>query len=313
MKEGEPAMNKDKAPLREWWELLNETQKKRTSKGMLKMINQGPNKYGFPLADPEETESAAPGAPGGGSIGHGGLEEDVEPESFEVHDTLESQIWLDDDQLLPDVRERLLQIAFDFVDAMEIQATPVDIRLTGSLANYNWSKYSDIDLHIVIDFKNLDSDPEMVKKFFDAYRLRWNDKHYITIYGYEVEIYVENVDETHHSSGIYSILHEKWIEIPNPDDAQNGWSESARKKSDDIMTQINLIQHILPRKPKAALRSIERLKKKISNMRTRGLESSAQESSEGNIAFKILRREQALKKLSDLKTQAYDNAFTLGK
>jgi hypothetical protein len=79
------------------------------------------------------------------------------------------------------------------------------------------------------------------------------------------------------------------------------------------MTQINLIQHILPRKPKAALRSIERLKKKISNMRTRGLESSAQESSEGNIAFKILRREQALKKLSDLKTQAYDNAFTLGK
>jgi len=312
-------MNKDKTPLRGWWELLSEDKKpsRKSGKGLERslswFLDKGPQKKGgYPTGRPhfgkkKFNDISAP--PGAGE----GLEEDVEPESFEVHDTLESQIWLDDDQLLPDVRERLLQIAFDFVDAMEIQATPVDIRLTGSLANYNWSKYSDIDLHIVIDFKNLDSDPEMVKKFFDAYRLRWNDKHYITIYGYEVEIYVENVDETHHSSGIYSILHEKWIEIPNPDDAQNGWSESARKKSDDIMTQINLIQHILPRKPKAALRSIERLKKKISNMRTRGLESSAQESSEGNIAFKILRREQALKKLSDLKTQAYDSAFTLGK
>ena len=248
--------------------------------------------------------SAPPGAPGG-------LEEEVDPDSFTPHDVLEPNIWLNDDELKPEVRERLLNIAFDFIDAMDTSVTPQDVRLTGSLANYNWSDYSDVDLHIVVDFSKLDSDPTLVKKFFDAYRLRWNDKHNITIYGYEVEIYVENVGESHHSSGIYSIAREEWIVEPDPDNARLGWSVVARKKSDDILTQINLIQLIVKRKPKAALRSIERLKKKISKMRQQGLKSSDRETSVGNIIFKILRRENALELLSKLKDEAYDSAFTL--
>ena len=74
----------------------------------------------------------------------------------------------------------------------------------------------------------------------------------------------------------------------------------ARLKSDDILQQINLIQRFADSKPEAALSAIERLKAKIRNMRRAGLQSSKQEFSSENIAFKILRREDALQKLNEL-------------
>ena len=78
------------------------------------------------------------------------------------------------------------------------------------------------------------------------------------------------------------------------------------------MTQINLIQSFINKKPKAALRSIDRLKAKIRKMRQSGLDSPEGQYSMENVVFKILRREGALDLLSDLKDQAYDSAFSMG-
>ncbi len=41
-----------------------------------------------------------------------------------------------------EVRERLLVIAYEFIDFLDIDIVVTDIILTGSLSNYNWSKYS---------------------------------------------------------------------------------------------------------------------------------------------------------------------------
>ena len=41
-----------------------------------------------------------------------------------------------------------------------------DILLTGSLANYGWSKYSDVDLHIVIDFDESNHNNKLLKRIF---------------------------------------------------------------------------------------------------------------------------------------------------
>ena len=46
-------------------------------------------------------------------------------------------------------------------------------------------------------------------------------------------------------------------------------------------------------------------------MRRAGLESPNAEFSIENIAFKILRRNEILKQLSDLKTKAYDDMMSL--
>jgi len=139
------------------------------------------------------------------------VQNDFEPiKSFHLKDELNPKIW-DGRELKANVREQLLTISQDFYNTTDLKAKIKDVILTGSLANYNWSeKYSDYDLHILIDFKEVNEDEELVKKFVDAVKNIWNKKYDITIEGYEVEVYIQDVKQLHRSSGIYSILNNKW-------------------------------------------------------------------------------------------------------
>ena len=299
-----------------WREFLAESPKRSSPAGIRRslntLLNTGPHSAGSPFKDEDEhlkgkknrnQISAPPGAPGG-------LEEEVEESSFEMQSELQPEIWLDN-KMWPEVRERLLSIVEDFIEGLDIEITLVDLRLTGSLANYNWSPYSDADVHLVVDFAEIDEDTQLVKSFFDAARARWNDLHDITMYGFEVELYVENIGESHQSSGVYSILKDAWITEPNPRDVEIDFV-TARKKSDDIETQVNLISWMIEGgKLKAALKSIERVKHKIRRMRQAGLDSPQKEFSPENIAFKILRRNDTLAHLSGMKYQAYDKEMSI--
>tara|TARA_Y100000004_G_C8867024_1_gene391573 strand:- start:12 stop:905 length:894 start_codon:yes stop_codon:yes gene_type:complete len=234
------------------------------------------------------------------------LEEEVGPESFETRDTLEPRIW-EDNKLKPEIKDNLIKIAKDFIDGLPVPVKIKDITLTGSLANYNWSNYSDVDLHIIVDFLDVDENRALVKAFFDNARMRWNDKHDIKVKGYDVEIYVEDSRESHKSSGVYSILKDDWNKQPKRFQSSIDFS-AARRKADDIEFQVNIVDNlVISQKYRSALRNIERLKGKIRNMRRAGLESPQQEFSVENITFKILRRNGILDLLDSLKTQAYDS------
>jgi len=308
---------------KEWRQFLAEGAGRGTGAGiersLSRLLDTGPQKEGSPYEN-ERTHfgkkkrkdiSAPPGARGGGSIGHAAsLEEEVEEETFEMQAELQPEIWYGD-KLWPEVRERLLEIVHDFIDGLEVDIFVEDIKLTGSLANYNWSKYSDADLHIVVDFSKIDEDTQLVKSFFDAARARWNDLHAINVYGFEVEIYIENLGDVHYSSGMYSVENDKWIIHPKTQDVNIDFA-TARKKSDDIETRVNLIDYMISAgKLSASLKSIEKVKEKIRKMRQAGLSSPQREFSAENIAFKILRRNNILAKLSQMKRNAYDRHMTL--
>jgi|TARA_A200000159_G_scaffold155011_1_gene168407 hypothetical protein len=238
------------------------------------------------------------------------LEEEVGPESFETRDTLEPRIW-EDDKLKPEIKETLLKIAKDFIEGLPVPVKIKDITLTGSLANYNWSNYSDVDLHIIIDFLDIDENRVLVKAFFDNARMRWNDKHDIKVKGYDVEIYVEDSRESHKSSGVYSVLNDDWNKEPKRFQSSIDFN-AARRKADDIEFQVNIVDNlVISQKYRSALRNVERLKGKIRNMRRAGLESPQQEFSVENITFKILRRNGILDLLDQLKTQAYDSMLDI--
>tara|TARA_Y100000994_G_scaffold55673_1_gene45082 strand:+ start:707 stop:1651 length:945 start_codon:yes stop_codon:yes gene_type:complete len=283
-------------------------------KAVKKLTGQGGNTGGNPrgmkrvtdfLPDKhdEEDMSAPPGAPGG-------LEEEVEESSFDIHDTLEPGLWADDELKEP-LRDRMLKIAKHFMSRLPIEVEMEDVRLTGSLANYNWSNYSDVDLHIVVDFLNVDENRELVKAFFDNARMKWNDKHNIRLKGYDVEIYVEDSGEQHHSSGVYSVLRDEWINKPTKYQSSIDFT-SARRKADDIEFQVNIINNLITTgKLKSAMRNVERLKRKIKNMRRAGLESSKREFSVENIAFKILRRNGILDQLENQKNKIYDETMSM--
>lgn len=247
--------------------------------------------------------SAPPGAAGG-------LEEEVEPESFDFHDTLEPRLW-NGMTMKPIIRDRLLKVANFFINKLPIEVDIKDIRLTGSLANYNWSNYSDVDLHIVVDFLQVDENTKLVKAFFDNTRMRWNQTHQIQIKGYDVEIYVEDAGEQHLSSGVYSVLNNDWVKQPSKFQSQIDFP-AARRKADDIEFQVNVVNNqISAGRTKSALKNIERLKAKIKNMRRAGLESRKREFSVENIAFKILRRAGVLDILNDLKNNLYDDIMSI--
>ena len=86
--------------------------------------------------------------------------------SFLINKDLESTFWPLDNKLNPSIRKKLIQIAKDFFDGLDLNGAELkDITFTGSLANYNWSPYSDIDLHLIVDFKEVNDDVELVKIF----------------------------------------------------------------------------------------------------------------------------------------------------
>lgn len=235
---------------------------------------------------------------------------EVDPEGFQINDELEPNIWKGE-QLRPFIGKKLMEIANDFIDGLPFNVEIQDVRFTGSLANYNWSKYSDIDLHIVVDFSELDDNKELVKEMFDAKRLRWNEHHDITLKGYEVELYIEDESEEHSSSGVYSVMNDEWINKPERTDTSIDL-DTAKKKASDIEQQIASIDAMFSRREfEKVIRHVDRLKKKIRTMRQAGLDTEAMEFSPENIAFKLLRRNDMLDILTKLKYKAYDQSMTL--
>ena len=128
-------------------------------------------------------------------------------------DTLNPKIWTDM-EIDPEVQSQLKAIAEDILKNIEIQAEIKDIVITGSTASYNWHKFSDIDLHILMDFKEIDKNLELVKRMLDQTRINWNKTHNIFIRGHEVELYFQDINEPHKAVGIWSILKEEWVSDP---------------------------------------------------------------------------------------------------
>ena len=230
----------------------------------------------------------------------------VDAEGFRIHDTLEQKIW-SGEELKPDIRERLIKIVEDFVEGLPVSVEVKDITLTGSLANYNWSRYSDVDLHVIVDFDAIDENTDLVKGFFDAQRARWNERHDIKMHGYDVEIYVENDKEEHLSTGVYSIMNDNWLVHPERIERSIDL-ETAKKKAEDFDDRLQKIKDLYQdNEYQKVIDQVDRLKQKIRDMRSAGLESEEMEYSPENIAFKLLRRSSILNKLTKLKYNAYDD------
>ena len=241
-----------------------------------------------------------------------GIAETIEKaalKSFDIQDSLEPEIW-EGDKLNPEVRDNLLKIVKDFLIDLPFKIEPEDITLTGSLANYNWSKYSDIDLHIVMSFSKIDENVELVRELFRNLQANWNAKHDIRMSGYEVEIYFQDSEEPHISTGLYSIQDDKWLKKPQKETIYLDYA-NMEKKARDLSDRISTIESMMQADDlDTVLDTVDRLRQKIRNMRKTGLEDTGQYSVE-NLAFKVLRRSGELDRLAGLKAKVYDKSLSL--
>lgn len=235
----------------------------------------------------------------------------IDFKSLSVKNDLNPDIWNSDKTLKPEVREKLMKIAKDFFQDLEIPwAQLEDVIFTGSLANYNWSKFSDIDLHLVINFDLVDEKTDFVEEYFSARKNLWNDMHDIKIHDFDVEVYVQNEKEPHYSSGVFSVLNDKWIVEPKKEKPLIQ-KEAVGRKIKVVMRLIDdVIKVSRDEDHQKTIDRAEQLTDKIKKMRTCGLEKGGEFSVE-NLVFKILRRNGYLDKLWDAKIEAYDKMMSI--
>jgi len=234
--------------------------------------------------------------------------------SFIPKTSLNPKIWEKVDgtvKMKRDVRDKLLEIAHQFIEFLDVDIVVTDIILTGSLSNYNWSRYSDFDLHVVANFSQYNEKQiELYEKFFNLKKILFNQKHDIKLFGYEVELYVQNEVETHFSSGVYSVLYDDWSNKPKKESV-NIDRRLLKKKTKQWMDIIdNLIENIEGEDLETAKELLSKYKDKLKKYRTSGLESRGEYSTE-NLVFKILRRNGYIEKLHDASIGLLDDRLSM--
>jgi hypothetical protein len=232
--------------------------------------------------------------------------------SFSIKDTLNPKIW--DNPSTPSsakmkkkVLDGLTKIADEFIDFLGEDIVVDDVVLTGSLSNFNWSEYSDFDLHILIDYNQFGKQSELYKKLFDLKKQVFNEKHNIKIFGYDVELYAQDVQEEHTAAGMYSIMENEWIEVPKKikDDVDRDLLttkiKSWVKKIDSALNSS---------KSGEDGKNLKKIKDKIKEYRKSGLEKGGEFSYE-NLVFKFLRRSGHIEKLFDVQNKLTDKELSI--
>jgi len=221
---------------------------------------------------------------------------------------LEPNLWARNGILHPEVRLNLLRVAKDFFDGLGIaKETLADVQLTGSLASFAWSKHSDIDLHLIVDFSAVPADVDVAERYFDAIKNLWNEQHRVMIKGYEVEIYVENVSSQHVSNGLYSLVKGAWLEIPVRDAERGADDLDVIAKADkwSRMVEWEAYDPFVSGDHERVVRATKSLSARFKRWRQCGLDRMGLSSVE-NLAYKLLRRRGHIKALRDLSRISYD-------
>ena len=243
--------------------------------------------------------------------------------SFKLQDELNPKIWYlpnekymgdtegQKEKMRPEIRKRLVLIAKYFIDSFNLDIKIKDIIITGSLVNYNWSRYSDVDLHILIDFKQFPTEQqETYKELLNLKKTIFNLKYDIKVKGFDVEVYAQDDSESHFSTGTYSVKDNKWINYPKKENVKID-NQSIASKASQWMKLIDVaVQESKEGNLEEGLEILKKCREKLKKFRQAGLEKKGEYSNE-NLVFKVLRRNGSIEKLMDSQSELMNKKLTL--
>lgn len=217
-------------------------------------------------------------------------------EKLELHNSLNPKIW-EDNELKPSVNDKIIEIVDQFQEDLDYPIDIVDIRIVGSNASYNYTEFSDLDIHLVVNMELMDMSQDVSQIFFNLAKTNFNNKYDISIKGINAELYVEDVNSTAITNGIYSIYQQRWVKFPKkivPPDVDI---------SKELVIFTDRIHTILS---KGNINSITKLINDLYIMRKDSLDSAG-EYGKGNQLFKELRNQGLLddlkSKLNEIKSK----------
>ena len=232
--------------------------------------------------------------------------------SFSVQETLNPKIWQNPDdpqksKMIPKVKNALMRIAEEFIEYLGEEVFVEDIVLTGSLSNFNWSEFSDFDLHIIVDFQQFEDESPLYKELYNLKKQVFNDKHDIKIFGYDVELYAQDNEEPHFATGVYSVMDDEWVTKPKK--LENEIDKSVLEKKIKNWTE-KIDKVIETNEYEDDKKIIDSIKEKLKDYRKSGLEKEGELSYE-NLVFKFLRRSGHIEKLFDISNKALDKELSI--
>lgn len=234
-------------------------------------------------------------------------------ESIEKHDKLNPKLFTGEELLKDKVRDKLLEIVDEFVANLEEQDIKIkidDVLFIGSNASYNYTKNSDIDLHILANAKAADYDNDVAAALYGAYRTIFNKQLDITIYDIPLEIFVETEDSARVSNGVYSVKNNKWIKKPVAEEIPEYDTEALDKLVSEWEAKCkDLIKDIEADKLDNEEKVVKILEDIYDKLRKKGI--SKGEYSVENLAFKELRNKGYLDKLKDFKNELVSKRLSL--
>lgn len=162
--------------------------------------------------------------------------------TLKFRDQLNQTYW-EGNVLKPTIRTALLRFADAFAEYVELDSRAIkDVLMLGGNAGYNYTPYSDIDVHLVVEPKYLPQcDPELLDDYFMDKKTLWSLTHDVKIYGAEVEPYIEQPGITRKKSqGVYSLLKNKWIQEPQKFEGELDEAE-LEKKANNLKRRIDTL------------------------------------------------------------------------
>ena len=217
--------------------------------------------------------------------------------------TLNKEFW-NDLTLKPEIRLQILRIANSFYEFLKTEIPIKDIYFTGSMANYNWTKDSDVDIHLILDYESED----FIDEFLLAKKIIWNDNRDITLKGYDVELFAKNKENLFQYKSVYSVLNDMWIQEPEKNSEKLDIG-TIQEKSIEIATRISKLKSIKDDTERNEAGG--KISEELRELRDDGLNTGAGEYSIGNLVFKTLRKNGYLEKLYNIKSDALDDFLSL--
>lgn len=215
-------------------------------------------------------------------------------EKFVANKTLNTKLFDSESNLLPEVREKLLEIANYFAEYSDVTIPILDIYIVGSNASYNYTPTSDIDLHIITNYELVEAPEKILEALYSFQKSAFNNEYDITIHGLEVELYVEDVNNSSAvSNGVYSVYNDKWVKFPKKIIAQSYNFDSVLPKWRRTITAVC---------EKDSLQDVTILLNRIYMMRKESILKDG-EFGKGNQLFKDLREEGLIQELKDKLTE----------
>ena len=223
---------------------------------------------------------------------------------FDKHYRLHSTFWDGELHLLPMWRKPLLRLAKAYKEFLGLPAGTVcvDVTLTGSLCGYNYTKHSDLDVHLIVRYSSLEMDADLAAEFFAAKRDLWAEQNKIKVGGYPVELYAQDAEQynTGHAPQ-YSLLLNKWVKKPKKPPV-NLHINDVRDRARKLIRAIRVLEVHGIKDPEKALEQIKELRDTIKTLRKDAIKKGG-DYAPGNLVFKVLRNGGYMERIWELEHQ----------